>query len=85
MFCWMRLRHGRFKICGKKIPPPPHWHGFRVMPQRIEFWQEQPHRLHDRWVYEKEGERPVGDYPALSVGSNRIKLDSGWLKRAKLP
>jgi len=43
-----RVEGLRALYAGQEIPRPPHWTGFRLTPQRIEFWIDRAHRLHER-------------------------------------
>lgn len=52
---WVKEVEERFQG-QEKIPVPEFWGGLRIVPERVEFWQGRKNRLHDRFVYEREGE-----------------------------
>lgn len=52
-----RVADLRARYEGREIPRPPHWTGFRLAPERIEFWLSREHRLHERRLFTRTGDR----------------------------
>jgi pyridoxamine 5'-phosphate oxidase len=73
----VRVAEAERRFANRPVPRPPHWSGFRVVAERIEFWKGMPNRLHVRHLYTRE--RQVATRAATGAPN------AGWRREVLYP
>lgn len=60
------------RYAGQPVPRPDYWGGYRLLPERIEFWAGEPYRMHDRLLYELAEPATAGSATAATWQTTRL-------------